>query len=88
MRKVEIKDYYDLEVKRNLRAIAVDGELFDWNIDALEIEKAHSACKSLEERKAIHANIQAHFLKCFSYFLGRTVTMKEVNEALEKGEIK
>jgi hypothetical protein len=87
MRKIEIKDYYDLEIKRQIRAIAVDGELFDWNIEALEIEKAHSTCKTLEERQAFHANVQAHFLQCFSYFLGRPVTMKEVNEALLKGEI-
>ncbi len=87
MKKIEIKDYYDLETQSMLRVLYVGDQLFDWNIEGTEIEKAKRFCKSEESRRAIHANIQTHFLHCFSSFMGREVTLEELNIAIEKGVI-
>ncbi len=87
MKKIEIKDYYDLETKQMLRVLYVADQLFDWNIDGTEIEKAKRFCKTEESRRAIHANIQNHFLECFSTFMRRPVTLEELNLAIEKGVI-
>lgn len=87
MKKIEIKDYYDTETKQSLKALFVDDKLFDWNIDTFEIERARQAFKDETARKAIHANIQDHFLRCFSLFLGKEIRLREVIEAIEKGVI-
>ena len=80
-----------MDEKRELRTLFVGGELFDWNIDATEIVKASQSCGALKDRRAIPANIQHHFLMCFAAFLewpeGKPLTLKIINEAIEKGII-
>lgn len=87
MKKIEIKDFHDLETGKHLRVLFVDDNVFDWNIDLAEIEKARQACKDMAARRAIHANIQDHFLRCFEVFMGKQYTLREINEAIERGSI-
>jgi hypothetical protein len=65
--------------------------LFDWNIEPTEIAKASQSCNTIKARKAIHANIQNHFLICFATFLewrkDVPLTIKIVNEGIENGVI-
>ncbi len=81
MPKIEIQNY------DNGKALFIDGEVFDWNIDILEIEKAHQTCKDPAFRRALHAKIQNHFLMCFETFIGKRYSLNEIVEAIEKGEI-
>ncbi len=85
MKKIEILNYFD--EGKEIKALFVDGEVFDWNINIFEIEKANQACKDAESRRAIHANVQNHFLMCFETFMGKKYELKEIVEAIEKGEI-
>ncbi len=87
MKKVEIKDYHDPETGKDIKALFIDDNIFDWNINPAEIEKACQACKDETARRAIHANIQDHFLRCFATFIGKEYTLKEVNAAIERGFI-
>jgi hypothetical protein len=87
MKKVEIKNYHDPETQKEIRAIFIDDNVFDWNIGPAEIEKARQACRNEESRRAIHANIQDHFLRCFAVFMGKKYALREVNESIEKGYI-
>ena len=40
MKKVEIKECYDMEMKKLKKVLYVGNEMFDWEIDGTEIEKA------------------------------------------------
>lgn len=87
MKKVEIRTYHDPDTDKDIKALFFDDKVFDWNIDAAEIEKARQSCRNEESRRAIHANIQDHLLRCFAIFMGKKYTLKEINEAIEKGYI-
>ena len=88
MRKVEIKPWLDAEQNKTVNAIFVDDEVFDWGLveDGLRRARAYVKKNPLME-KAIYGDIQNHFVSSFSEFLGQPVTLKEINEAIEKGYI-
>ena len=85
--KLDIKEHQDEEVG-SYRAIFVDGELFDWGINPQELHTAKSfIIQHPEMRKSVMGDIERHFVSCFSEFLGRDITLAEINKALETGEI-
>lgn len=67
------------------REVWIGGEKFDWSVD---VTSFHEAVKmGPMYKKAVQADIVKHFVDSVSDFLGRRVTMKEVNEATKKGWI-
>ncbi len=67
------------------REVWIGGEKFDWSVD---VTSFHEAVKmGPMYKKAEQADIVKHFVDSVSDFLGRRVTMKEVNEATKKGWI-
>ncbi len=68
--------------------IAIDNEVFDWGVDPEEANKVILACKKDAGEKSNYVgNIKNYFITCFSEFVGRPITFREINEALEKGFI-
>jgi hypothetical protein len=71
-----------------MRIIAVDNEAFDWGLEEDAFKAAQLAIKNNPKIKEIYIkNIQKYFLDCFSEFMGRTVTIKEINEGIKCGLI-
>lgn len=71
-----------------LKMISVNGEVFDWGLEPEDVQKLKFACgNDPEMTESYIGNIKTHLLTCFSEFLERDVTMKEVNDAIEKGVI-
>lgn len=67
------------------REVWIGGEKFDWSVD---VTSFHEAVKmGPMYKKAVQADIVKHFVDSVSDFLGRKVTMKEVNEATKRGWI-
>jgi len=67
------------------REVWIGGEKFDWSMD---VTSFHEAVKmGPMYKKAVQADIVKHFVDSVSDFLGRKVTMKEVNEATKRGWI-
>lgn len=67
------------------KAIFIDGELLDWQIDLMSFAEA---CKmgpafKLEAQK----NIAEHFVESVSDVLGRKVTLEEIKTAIKTGWI-
>lgn len=82
----EEKPYMDDDGIHISKGIFVDGTLFDWGVDEEDYKQA--LAMGPKYRKAIEASIARHFIESFSEFLGRQVTLDEVNEARKTGWIK
>lgn len=81
--KLEIKEHSE-----GHRAIYVDDVLFDWGLEQEDVERAKKFAKSSDVlKKTIQNDIQKHFLDSFAEFLGKTVSLRELNEAIESGTI-
>lgn len=76
MKKVTLHDI------DGVRMLAIDNEIFDWGIEEEEIKQAR---RSSAIKDDLLGNIQKHFITSLSSFLGREVTIKEVNDAIESG---
>lgn len=71
-----------------MRMIVVGNEVFDWGLDEEHFKIAQRVAKSDEAMKDVFlGEIQKHFVQCFSEFVGKQVTLKEISDALETGEI-
>ena len=71
-----------------MKILAVDNEGFDWGIDEEGLKKAALKIKKDPHMREMYVgNIQKHFIKSMSEFLGKEVTLKEVNDAIESGSI-
>ena len=83
MAKLEIKEHAD-----GYKAIYVDDVLFDWGLGPEDVERAKKFAKHSEMlKKTIQGDIQKHFLDSFAEFLGKAVSLRELNEAIESGTI-
>ena len=82
MKKVTIHDM------GGMRIIALDSEAFDWNIEEEDLKTCQIISKNDPEMKEnFIGNIQKHFVACFSEFLGRPTSLKEINLAIKDGWI-
>lgn len=68
---------------REVNYLVVDGEGFDW---AAEDFSARINQDPAIKNNCIGSIIQ-HFVKCFSEFIGKQVTLKEINIAIKQGFI-
>ena len=82
--KIEIKEFFDQDAGKKCKGIFVGNELFDWSFGS---ESQRNAVRDSE--KYIHAmhhvRIKEHFVKSFSEFVGREVTLKQINKAIKVG---
>ena len=86
--RVEIKNYQDEDTGDECRGIFVEGELFDWGLEVKDLKIAKALIKQEPQmQKSVMGDIQSHFIACFSEFIGREVTLSQINEALRTGEI-
>ena len=73
--KIEDKNY-----------IILDNEGFDWEIDPKQLRLVEiSIGNDPAMKESFIGNMLNHFVTCFSDFLGKKVSLKEINDALEKG---
>jgi hypothetical protein len=79
---IEIKPYHDPDDDIEVMAIYIDGEVVDWGIPPAVIEELK--VKNKVSRFRYWASIQKHFMYSLSETLGKTVTLKELNEMIEK----
>lgn len=77
----------EIEFKQIGESIVIDGERFDWDLDDESIEDANRHANTPAFMRAIHADIMSHFLGSLEAVLGFRPTMRQVNQALEKGFI-
>jgi hypothetical protein len=82
------KPMYVEEFPEYGRVIVVGEEAFDWGLDREAIRKAIMAYGSDQAgRRGFTGNVISHLTASFSEFIGRQVTLAEINHALEVGEI-
>jgi hypothetical protein len=71
-----------------VRIIVVGNEAFDWGVDERDFKTARVKSRNDPALKEnFLGSIEKHFVNCFSEFVGRQVTLKEINQALEQGWI-
>lgn len=76
-----------LEIQ-NKKYIILDNEGFDWEIEPGQLKKVEISIKNDPAMKEnFIGNMLNHFVTCFSDFLGKNVSLKDINDALEKGYI-
>jgi hypothetical protein len=84
MSKKEIK-IITIQEKNYLMA---DSEVFDWDIESTELDKMRVQIKNDPYmRDNFIGSIFKNLTDCFSQFIGKNVTLKEINELIEKGFI-
>jgi hypothetical protein len=83
------KKRFEVKVNSNYkppkRAIFIDDELFDWEVDPNSLAEARKL--GPKYYIAIQLDIEKHFLDSLSEFLGRKVSKEEVVEAHKTGLI-
>jgi hypothetical protein len=68
--------------------IVVDNEAFDWEVEPEQLRHAEFKIKNDPLMKeSFIGNIFSHMAGCFSEFIGKQVSLKEINDAIEKGYI-
>jgi hypothetical protein len=68
--------------------LVVDNEAFDWDIDPDQLKNLEISIKADPEmRESYIANIFEHLVSCFSEFVGKKISLKEINDSLERGYI-
>jgi hypothetical protein len=76
-----------VEIEDN-KYIVVDNEAFDWELEPEQIKSLEFKIKNDPAMKdSFIGNIFNHLTTCFSEFLGKKVSLKEINDAIEKGFI-
>lgn len=76
-----------IEFRASGGKIFVDGEPFDWGLDDDAVEEANRRSVTPQFTRAIHADIMGHLLDSLSQVLGFRPSMRQVNEALDRGFI-
>lgn len=87
--KIEIIKIHDEELDKSVHAISVDGNIFDWGMDKEQFEEAKKMISHDPKlRESIILSIINHIVENFSDFIGRKITLDELNKAIKTGEIK
>ena len=76
------------ETKEKYKALYIDGQMFDWYVDRESLAEAKKFAQNDPFiKKSIYADIQSHFMQSFCDFIGRKISLKDLNESLIKGTI-
>jgi hypothetical protein len=79
------KKRFELKTNGVQKAVFVDGELFDWDVDHASVAEAMRM--GPEYFMAAKKDIQKHFLDSLSEMVGRQLTVKDVAIATKQGWI-
>ena len=83
-----IGTYFDQVRDAEVKCIVFNGKSFGWGVLPESLKNAKAAWTADPTLKnAIMMDVCTHFLKSLSKFIEREITIKEVNECLEKGYI-
>ena len=87
-RTLTVSEVSHAETGEKYNAIFIDGQMFDWYIDRESLDEAKRFAQNDPIiKKSIYADIQSHFMHSFCEFIGKKVTLEELNEALMTGRI-
>lgn len=87
-KKLEIIDVFNEEFKKTIKAIVIDGELFDWGIDINSFNQMRQMIqKHKEMAETVSMSIINHFIECFSDYIGKKITLEEIIDAIKSGYI-
>ena len=88
MRKVEVVRIHSEEMNKEVNAVSVDGVVFDWSMDPQEFSHARSLIQHHAGMKeTVMLSITNHFLESFCEFIGREITLAQLNRAITSGEL-
>ena len=86
--KFEIGTYYDKVQDKSIPCVVIDGKAFGWGVMPDSLAKARAAIKADPTVKnAIMMGLHSHFIKNLSKTLGRDITIKQVNDAIDSGKL-
>lgn len=81
-----MKIKFEIKKQENQNVLFINDEMFDWQIEEEELDDAIKFANNDEKvKKAIKADIQNFFLSCLSEIINHEITLKELNDAIEKG---
>lgn len=88
MRNIKIINIYNEEYKKEINYLILDNEVFDWGLEPDDLKNAINMInQNPNTKKAILNSIINHFINSFSEFVGKTMTLQEINLAIETGNI-
>jgi hypothetical protein len=67
------------------KAVFIDGELLDWEVDAQSLMEAMKMGPTYY--RAVQRDIERHYVESVSEFIGRRVTADDIKEAIKTGWI-
>lgn len=72
----------------NKKYIVLENEAFDWEVQPEQLKTIEIKIKNDPSLKdSFIGNVFNHLTSSFSEFIGKDVSLKEINDALEKGYI-
>lgn len=89
MKKIRIAQVNNADTgNKPVNMIVVDDEVFDWGIDAESIRNAKNMIDQRPDiKESLVMSMLSHFVECFSEFIGRDITLEEINSSIKKGLI-
>ena len=88
MKKLSIIKLYNEEFKKDINYLMLDNEVFDWGPDPEELQNAIKMINHNNDLKETILNsIVNHFVNSFSEFIGKKMTLDEINTSIENGNI-
>lgn len=88
MKKLSIINLYNEEFKKDISYLMLDNEVFDWGPDPEELQNAIKMINHNKDLKETILNsIIGHFVNSFSEFVGKKMTLDEINTSIENGNI-
>jgi hypothetical protein len=87
-KKIEIRRVHNEECGKEINALFVDDQLFDYLIEEDSLRSAVIYCNQNPHlRKAVHGDIMAHFVNSFNEFVGAEYTLEEIYDGIQAGMI-
>lgn len=88
MKKLSIIKLYNEEFKKDINYLMLENEVFDWGPDPEELQNAIKMINHNNDLKETILNsIVGHFVNSFSEFVGKKMTLNEINTSIENGNI-
>lgn len=86
MKKLQIIKAICEETKKEINVLTVDGEVFDWGMEPESVLNAQDMQRNHPQFiETIMKTVTEHFIECLSDFLGRKISLRDFNDAVERG---
>lgn len=88
MKSLNIAKIYNSEFKKEITYLVLDNEVFDWGLDPQDLQNAINMINhNANSREAIINSIINHFVASFSEFVGKPMSLQEINQSITTGVI-